>query len=309
MFSQMQRTRHPQRSSLISALASAAVLTAPIAAVRGQQARLEILRIGASGTLTGKADDPKEKAGLRTLRRFIKDETGLNSDIIGEMNWQTIAEKMSRGELHLAFFQGYEFAWAQEKYTDLKPLTIAVNIDRYPVACVLARRENKAKDFAGLRNQSLCLPTTSLGFLRLFIERQSEAHGKKMADYFSGISAPDNVEDALDDVVDGNVHVAVVDRVALEAYKRRKPGRFKRLKEVLRSQPFPPGIVGYYGSVLDEATLRRFKDGLLGASRKEKGQTLLTLSKLTGFESAPKDLERFLVQTRRIYPPMNSKKE
>jgi ABC-type phosphate/phosphonate transport system substrate-binding protein len=273
----------------------------------GQRARLETLRIGASGTLTGSADDPKEKAGLKTLRRFVKDETGLNSEITGQLHWQILADKMAKGELHLAFFQGYEFAWAQEKYANLKPLTVAVNVDRYPVACVLVRRDNPAKNFTDLRKQSLSLPVTSLGFLRLFVERQSEANSKKAEHYFAKITAPDNVEDAIDDVVDGKVQATVVDRVALEAYMRRKPGRFKRLKEVTRSQPFPPAVVAYYGSILDQATLRRFKDGLLGAARKEKGQTLLTLSRLTGFESVPNDLGRALARTRRAYPPMNSK--
>src|SRR5262245_30326465 len=104
----------PSKKLLLAAVAGAVSLTFLRTVASGQQVRLETLRIGASGTLTGKADDPKDKAGLRTLRRFIKEETGLNSDITGQMNWQTLAEKLSRGELHLAFFQGYEFAWAQE---------------------------------------------------------------------------------------------------------------------------------------------------------------------------------------------------
>lgn len=300
---------HLDRRILLAGFAAVSFLTILGAVVSGQQGRLESLRVGASGTLTGNADDPKEKAGLRTLRRFIREETGLNSDITGQMNWQTLADKMSRGELHLAFFQGYEFAWAQEKYADLKPLSVAVNVHRYPVACMLVRRDNRAEDFAGLRRQSLSLPTTSLGFLRLFVERQSEAQGRKAEDYFSKITNANNFEDSLDDVVDGNVRATVVDGVALEAYKRRKPGRFMRLKEVARSQPFPPGVVAYYASVLDQATLRRFKDGLLGASRKPKGQTLLTLSKLTSFESPPDDLDRVLVETRKGYPPIDTKKK
>src|SRR6516165_5168544 len=91
--------QHEQRP-LLPALAVAALLTVPAMGANGQQARLETLRIGASGTLTGNADDPREKAGLKTLRRFIKDETGMDSDITGQMNWQTIADKLSKGELH-----------------------------------------------------------------------------------------------------------------------------------------------------------------------------------------------------------------
>jgi ABC-type phosphate/phosphonate transport system substrate-binding protein len=101
----------------------------------------------------------------------------------------------------------------------------------------------------------------------------------------------------------------VVDRAALEAFKRRKPGRFKQLKVVTRSQPFPPAVVAYYGSVLEQATLRRFKDALLGAAKKKKGETLLTLSRLTGFEPVPEDFGQELARTRRAYPPTNPKKD
>jgi ABC-type amino acid transport substrate-binding protein len=48
------------------------------------------------------------------------------------------------------------------------------------------------------------------------VERQSEAGGKKAAAFFSSITSPDNIEDALDDLVDGKVQATVVDRAALE---------------------------------------------------------------------------------------------
>jgi ABC-type phosphate/phosphonate transport system substrate-binding protein len=307
MFSLTSTTRQFEQRPLFHAFAVAALLTIAGTTANGQQARLEMLRIGASGTLTGNADDPREKAGLKTLRRFIRDETGLNSEIIGQLNWETLAERMAKGELHLAFFQGFEFAWAQDKYPELKPLTVAVNVDRYPVAYVLTRRDNSVKHFADLRKQSLSLPMTSLSYLRLFVDRQSEASGMKAEDFFSKITTPDNVEDAIDDVIDGKVQATVVDRAALEAYKRRKPGRFKKLKEVTHSQPFPPAVVAYYGAVLDPATLARFKDGLLGSVRKEKGRTLLTLSRLSGFEAVPEGFDRALDRTRTAYPPRNTK--
>jgi len=266
------------------------------------QGRVDVLRIGASGTLTGNADSPREKAGSETLHRFIKDETGLNNEILGQTDWQALAGKMAKGQLHLAVFQGFEFAWAQEKYPALEPLAVAVNSDLYPVACVLAQRNDPARDLTGLRGRSVSLPATSHGYLRLFVDRRCEANGKKAEAFFSRITAPDNVEDALDDVVDGNVQATVVDRAALEAYRRRKPGRFNRLKVVERSQPFPPAVVAYYGSTLDRATLRRFKDGLLGAARKERGEMLLTLCRLTGFQAVPADFGRVLARTRKAYP-------
>jgi ABC-type phosphate/phosphonate transport system substrate-binding protein len=278
----------------------------PGAAAVGQRPRLELLRIGTTGSLAS-ASEAKEKAALETLRAFIKDETQFTSEIIRQKDWVELADKMTRGQLQLGVFQGYEFSWAQERHTGLKPLAVAVNVYRYAVVYVVARKDNKATDFAGLQGQSLALPAIGLRSLRLLVERQCQALGKQPEAFFSGITSPDNVEDPLDDVVDGVVQAAVVDRAGLEGYKRRKPGRFEQLKEVARSQPFPPAVVAYYDTVLDKATLQRFRDGLLSARRKERGQTLLTLFRLTSFDAVPGDFDRALAETRKAYPPPQMK--
>ena len=301
----MQRQRlllgHRRRLTLPWALTTLLVL--PAAAVHGQQSKTDGLHIGASGTLTGGAGGAKERAALESLQAFIKSETGLNNDIVRQKHWQELAARMADGKLQIGVFQGYEFAWAKEKYPALKPLAVAVNVYRYPVAYVVARKDNKATDFAALQGQTLALPETPEGHLRLFAQRQSQASGKKLDGFFSKVTSRENAEDILDDIVDGKVQVTVVDRTALDAYKRRKPGRFKQLKPVARSQPFPPGIVAYCDAVLDKPTLDRFREGLLGANRKEKGQMMLTMFKLTGFEAAPSDLDEVLAKTRKAYPP------
>jgi ABC-type phosphate/phosphonate transport system substrate-binding protein len=135
------------------------------------------------------------------------------------------------------------------------------------------------------------------------VEHQAKVAGKTLDQFFAKLTSPENVEDALDDAVDGKIGAAVADRSALEAYKRRKPGRFKQLKEVAKSQQFPPPLVAYYDNVLDKGTRDRFQKGLLGASRKERGQTMLTLFHLTGFVRVPSDFEKVLTQTRKNYPP------
>jgi len=290
-----------------AACALAVVLLLPWAPAHAQPARLDVLRIGSTGTLTGGTDSPREKSGVETLRNFLKEETGLNNEILPRKTWQELAEQLTKGQVQIGVFAGYEFAWLREQHADLKPLALAVNGYRYPTIHVLAKRDNPARDFAGLQGQTFSLPEANHDFLRMFLERQSEAGGKKLEAFFSRVTTPNNVEDALDDVVDGKVQVTAVDRAGYEAYRRRKPGRFGQLKEVVRSQPFPPIVVAYCGSNLDEATLRRFKAGLLGAARKPKGETLLTLSHLTGFEAVPDDFGRVLADTRKACPPPGEK--
>jgi len=269
--------------------------------------KLDVLRIGTSGQLTGPTAGPKEKAGLETLHKYIKEENGLDNEILRQKDWRELADKLTKGQLQLGVFQGYEFAWARQRDPQLKPLAIAVNVNRYPIVYVVTQRDDPAKDFAGLQGQTLALPAAGQGFLSLYLDKQSEASGKSAETFFSKITTPDNVEDALDSVVDGKVQAVAVDQASLAAYKGRKPGRFKQLKPVAHSKPFPPVVVAYVDSVVDEGTRDLFKKALLDASNNEKGQTLLTLFHLTGFETAPEDFDKVLADTVKEYPPPKEK--
>jgi ABC-type phosphate/phosphonate transport system substrate-binding protein len=184
----------------------------------------------------------------------------------------------------------------------LKPLALAVNGQSYSMAFLLTRHDNPHKDFASVQGQSLTLATKSQPFLHLFLERQSALYGKSTATFFSKISFADNVEDALDDVVDGVVQVAVVDLAARDAYKRRKPGRYKQLGVVGQSPPFPAAVVAYHAGALEESTLNHIQQRLLDTCRNEKGRTMLTLFRLTGFETVPANFDRILAETLKAYP-------
>jgi len=270
----------------------------------GQKKKVGVLRIGTTNSLMKEEPGGKEKAPLKSLRSFIKDETGLNNEILREKDWNDLAEQLAKGKLQLGVFQGYEFAWAKAKRPALKPLTIAITVYRYPVAYVVTRKDSPARKFTDLKGKKLAIPDTGQGYLNLFVERAAEAQGKQLKDFVSKIRSPENAEIALDDVVDRGADAAVVDRAALDSFKRRKPGRFKLLKEVAKSTPFPPAVVAYYeGSTLDKTTLQRFRKGMLNAKRTERGETMLNLFGLSGFEDVPGDFERVLTQMRKAYPP------
>jgi ABC-type phosphate/phosphonate transport system substrate-binding protein len=267
----------------------------------------KVLRVGASGTLTPeKPGSAKESAALSTLQSFIKNETGLDNVIVRCKSWQQLLERMVSGQCPLGVFQGYEFAWAQEKNAGLKPLALAINVYRYPKASVVVREDNTAANFADLRGQSFFIPAMGTAYLRLFIERQCQPFNKKPETFFSQLTSSEKIEDALDDVVDGPIKGLVADQATLEAFKRRKPARYNRLKPIVHSQPFPPAVIAFYNDFLERATMERLLDGLLNASQKEKGQTLLTLFRLTDFETPPSNFNQILMETRKAYPPPNN---
>jgi hypothetical protein len=195
-----------------------------------------------------------------------------------------------------------EFAWARQKNTKLQPLVIAVNEEKYLSVHVLARRDCTAALLADLKDMPVALPRGSQN-CELFWKRQAGLHGFALTDPLAALQRPADVEDALDDVVEGKAEVAVVDGAGMECYQRRKPGRFARLKELHKPESFPVPIVAYVEGQIDDATLRTFKEGIVRAQRTAKGQRVLMLWKLTSFDPVPDDYPRLLDEVAQKYAP------
>jgi len=133
--------------------------------------------------------------------------------------------------------------------------------------------------------------------------------GAKADGFFSKITHPGNVEEALDDLVDGNGDATVVDEMALTSYPRRKPGRFAKLKELVKSPQFPASLVIYRPGWWQEADLKSIRDALLNAHHNPEGRQLLTMWKLTGFQEVPDDYQQSLAKIAEAYPsPKNLEK-
>jgi len=294
--------RYWRWGAVLPACVVAALLALTDAPADGRRGR-DVIRIGTTGSVNGEKSNSKEKSSLVTLKTFLKDETGLENEILEERDWRVLTNKLAKGQLQVGVYQGYEFAWAQEQRPDLKPLALAINVHRYPVAYVVSNTANKAKDFNGLQGQTFAIPQDGPRFLRFYVSREAKAGGKTLDTFFAKVTTPERIEPALDDVVDGIVGAVVVERAALEVFKLRKPARFKKLRAVAHSQPFPPPVIAYCGNTLDEDTRERFRSGLLAANKQEKGKQMMELFGLTHFETAPPDFGKVLAATRKAYPP------
>lgn len=259
-----------------------------------------VLKIGTSGSLAEGTSGSDENAAMNTLHNFIQTETGFNNEIVRQKGWQDLANHMDKGDLSIGVFEGYELAWAKEKHPKLKPLAVAVNVQPYRQIFIVKRKNEKARSIDEMQGKKVSIPKAGQGYPLLVLETLVKKEPKQ---FFGNIKFSDNVEDSLDDLVDGVVDIAAVDRQALDSYKRRKPGRFNQLGELAKSKPLPPPVIVYEEGRLDDATLRKFRDGLLNANQKEKGRSLLTFFKLTGFSTPPSDFQQVLNDTRKNYPP------
>jgi ABC-type phosphate/phosphonate transport system substrate-binding protein len=246
---------------------------------------------------------------MQPFAALMESQTGLPGELIPGGDAAQLGQLLSEDKAQVGVFHGFEFAWARQRYPELRPLLIAINQDRLLQALIVTRADASAAGLSDLKGKTLALPRCTREHCYLFLEHRCLEYGQEPSHFFSTITTPPSVEDALDDVVDGVVGSAIVDGVSLKCYERRKPGRFAQLKAIQRSELFPAAVVAYHPGTLDEDTLHRFRDGLIRANKKALGRQFLTLWKLTAFEPVPDDYEQTLADIVKAYPHPAAKQE
>jgi len=241
------------------------------------------------------------------FQNLMRDQTGLEGEVLIAGDAQDLGRQLNDNQVQLGVFHGFEFAWAQQKYPDLKPLVVAVGRQRLVKAYLMVRDDNQAAGLADLKGKTISVPRRSREYCLLFLDRELAKLGSEQKDFFATVVHHPSIEDALDDVLRDKVQATLVEVMALDSYEQVKPGCFARLKVLAQSEAFPPGVVAYREGALDNATLGKFKDGMIGANHSARGKELMALWKLTAFEKVPADLEQTLGNILRVYPPPEAK--
>ncbi len=265
-------------------------------------ARSGPVRIGLIATLFSDMPEPIVMAMMQPFGALMEEQTGVSGELVACGDAEDLGQQLTEDKVQLGVFHGIEFGWARQKHPELRPLVIAVNQHRSLHAHFVVRTDSKVDNVGDLQGKVLALPNQTREHCRMFLRRRCQEWKKEPANFFSKITTQANVEDALDDVVDRAVQVCVVDAVALDCYKRRKPGRFTKLKILHSSEAFPAAVVAFRPGILEEATVKRFREGMLNANRTVVGRQLMTLWKLTGFEEVPPDYDRTLTEIVKAYP-------
>ena len=261
------------------------------------------VRIGMISSLFTDIPEAAVMAMMQPFSALMEAQTGVSGQLVPCGDANNLGQQLMDDKVQLGVFHGIEFAWTRLKHPELRPLVIAVNQQRYLRAYLIVRADSPVSNLGDLKDKVLALPQPTRDHCQLFLRQRCLEYKKEPANLFAKITTPANVEDALDEVVDGTAQGTVVDGLSLDCYKRRKPGRFAKLKIGQSSEPFPAAVVVFRPGVLDEAMLTRFRDGMLNANRTAMGRQLMTLWKLTGFEPVPSDYDQALTDIAKAYPP------
>jgi ABC-type phosphate/phosphonate transport system substrate-binding protein len=215
-----------------------------------------------------------------------------------------LGDMLADRKVDIGVFHGIEFAWAQQKHPELRPLFIAYNKQPHLRACLVVRAADKATGFVDLNGKFIALPRGQRIHCQLFMERECQECGQKRSEeFFSQVPKPPDIEAALDGLVEGRFQAAIVDVVGLDSYKQRKPARFGRIKIVQESEIFPASVIAYRAGKFDSAALDLMKERMGRATKNRLTQQLLTLWKLTAIEPVPPDFQGTMVDILKSYPP------
>jgi ABC-type phosphate/phosphonate transport system substrate-binding protein len=287
--------------------ATLGAFTASLPAEEETSRRPEAVRIGMVDSLFREVPKPLMAVVMQPFAALMQQQTGLTGQIIADGEYTNLSQDLANDKVHLGVFHGVEFAWARLKHPELKPLMIAVVQQPHLRAYLMVRSDNEANSLADLKGADLALSKGTREHCHLFLEKYCKKEGHEPKHFFGKITIPSNPEDALDKVFEEEVQATVVDNVALESYKRRKPGRFEQLQPMLISEVFPTGVVAYHPGAIDAETIRRFREGMSTANQSALGRQLMTLWKLTAFEPVPADYEKILNDIVKAYPPPEAK--
>jgi ABC-type phosphate/phosphonate transport system substrate-binding protein len=295
----------------LAALLVAGALTAlvPAAGSAGEEAKTSTVRIGLAATLFRDTPDALVLTMMRPFKSLMEAQTGLNGDLVPCVKPDELGQQLKDDKVQLAVFNGIEFAWARQKAPELTPLMLAVNHQKYLRACVVVRDDCAAAKLCDLKGKSLAVPRRTREHCHVYLDHRCAAAGKAPKEFFGKVTAPVNMELGVDAVVNGDADAVLIDDCFLHWYEQRKPARFAKLKVIEKSEEFPAAIVAYCAHALDDATLRRFREGMLSAKDNPRGLQLMTLCQMTSFEPVPADYDKLLKDIVKAYPPPEKKKD
>jgi ABC-type phosphate/phosphonate transport system substrate-binding protein len=270
-------------------------------------AAAEVVRVGLTDTLFPGLSGALLQAATRPFKTLLESALGTAGRIVLAGDERKLADRLNQNKVQFGIFQGVEFAWARLSNPRLEPIALCVRQQRELKAYLLVAAGSAFKKPAELRGKVLAVPDQTRHHCQVFLRRRCVPEpGTPEAFYKKVVNCAD-VEEALDEVVDGRAQAAVVDGLAWTSYRTAKPGAAAKLRVLLPSETFPCAVIACQTGRYSAAELRRFRDSLVTVGNSRRGRRLLELLRLSRFEAIPADYDRLLKAIATAYPVPKSK--
>jgi len=262
-----------------------------------------VIKMGVTDTIFPGLNGAQLTAATLPIRTLLESATGRGGRISLGGTPRALADKIKKDRVQMGVFQGVEFAWARASNPRLLPIVLCVTEERTLRAYLIVRASSKAQEPADLRGTTLALPAETRAHCSAFLRCKCLPDDAPMKSFFKKVVKATDVEEALDDVVNGNVEAALVDGLPWQTYRKTKPGCARKLRVLRASGEFPCAIIACQQGRYSDAQVKRFRSDLVSVGSTIRGKALLRLLTLTGFEAPPADYDRLIRATAQDYPP------
>lgn len=260
------------------------------------------LKIGLVSTLFRDMPAPVINLAMRPFRVLLETQTGLTGSPVVTTSPLLLGREIKEDKIQLGVFHGIEFAWARQHNPELEPIILAINQQRTLFAQLVVHKNSPVQQPVDLKGKDIALPLGSREHCRIFLQRRCVQNGSTPATFFRQVMIQGDIEDALEDVIDGKIQGVIVDEVSLAAFARNKPGRARQLRCLLRSEAFPPAVIACQKGRFTDAELVRLRTGLVNARHDRVGKQLLEMLKISAFEVVGPDYFGLCDSIARAYP-------
>jgi ABC-type phosphate/phosphonate transport system substrate-binding protein len=257
-----------------------------------------VVTFGIVDSIVADLSDDKRKFLISDFTMLVKDFTSIDSTVMVGGDALSGGEQLEKGQWHFGIFQGVEFARAQAKYPTLRPLMVSTYKQAKLHALLVAKKDGKETGFADFKGKNVGM-LDRREHCRLFTDKGAMG---KTDTFFGKLTKSANAEETLDDVLRGKADAAIVDGAALKIYEEIHPGRFAKLKVLVKSEQFPEGVIAYHQGTLSDALLGKLRNGMLKANSSEKGREVMGNFRITSFEMVPADYQQTLSNILKAYP-------
>lgn len=238
------------------------------------------------------------------FKKVLKKATDLDGVLNTKLTAFEMGAKLDSKELQFGLFFAHELGWVMQKYPDVQPLLIAVNRGVSDSVHIIVHKKSPAKSLADLAGKKIDIPAGTIEPSRLYLERMClKTAGKPAAMFFGKIEQSTAQAAAMDAVARGLVDATVLETSALEFYKEVKgPVYNNNLRVLQESGVFPSAAIAYKKGGVDEATLKRFRDGLAKVHTIPEGRNLMKEWRIDVLELATPEYAKSLADLIKIYP-------
>jgi ABC-type phosphate/phosphonate transport system substrate-binding protein len=260
------------------------------------------VRLCATHTLLRGGDPAAAEGALKVIATIVSAQTGVRVECSAISDGPALRKRMETGDVALGLLPGVELAWECKRNACFRPMLLTCNEKPALKAFLLVRASDPASSVAGLKDKRLSFPKLSFSHAYLFLDKAIRDAGYNPARFFSGCQVATNPDAAIEAVVEGEAEAVVVDEVALDVYRDRKPGRAKRLRVLAESTSFPCAAIVCTPEALKTEPVQRIREGLATAHERPAGRQMLSLMRLSSFMPVTPEYEKLLKDVLKEYP-------